>query len=113
MTFRNPILSCIICCITVYYAHRLQICVNGTGLTETYVYSDGKLKSVTYSDLSGTQPPALSYEYNANGYMTHIKSGGTAIKIINSKNSFGMRKQKFSQNYNTYYKSCESGVKMS
>ncbi|MDR0560367.1 MAG: hypothetical protein LBG92_09345, partial [Prevotellaceae bacterium] len=67
--------------------------VNGISLTETYDYAGGKLKSVTYGGLSGAQPPTLSYEYNANGYMTHIKSGGNAIKTVNSKNSFGQTTQ--------------------
>jgi RHS repeat-associated protein len=66
--------------------------VGGTGITETYDYTSGKPTKVTYSGLSGTQPPVTEYVYT-NNYLRSIKSGSTVIKTINSKNKFGQTTQ--------------------
>jgi RHS repeat-associated protein len=66
--------------------------VGGMSMTETYGYTPGKLTKITYSGLSGTQPPATEYVY-ANGYLRAIRSGSTTVKTVNSKNSFGQTTQ--------------------
>jgi RHS repeat-associated protein len=62
-------------------------------LTATYSYSAGKIDSITYSGLGGTQPPATNYTYNTYGYFNELKQGTAAVKTINSKNNFGQTTQ--------------------
>jgi RHS repeat-associated protein len=66
--------------------------VGGHSIKETYAYTSGKPIKVTYSGLSGTQPPVTEYIYE-NNYLRKIKSGSIDIKTINSKNKFGQTTQ--------------------